>query len=207
MLKKWYISAFVLILTIFGIFSQKQTVLPNQELVLQFEESGVTSEEIQNTTTIVKQQLQALGVSNVKVKKTTNGKLKIVYYSDINIASIKKTFLQDCTLEVNFNTTNQNKNSSDLPFNQEDSISFNIDVYEIQNGNDSDWNLNGVNVPDFENKNDRFLSSYSKLFLNNPWVSKTNSVSELALKVSQHVIFTINNTSKSIPEVRAGPLF
>ena len=92
MMARWCISVLIFSLTLFGVVSQQQILVPNQEIVLQFEDVDLTSKQAENTVAIVKQQLQDLGAENIQVFSLENGKLKITYFSDSEVASIKETF-------------------------------------------------------------------------------------------------------------------
>jgi hypothetical protein len=65
---KLHIGFLILILTFLGVASQQQTVA-NQEIILQFTDVDVSSNEAQNTIAIVKLQLQDIGADNIQVKK------------------------------------------------------------------------------------------------------------------------------------------
>lgn len=205
MLKKWYISTFIIILTLLGAVSQQQIVIPNQEIVLQFTNVDVTTEEVKNTIAIVKKQLLELGIDNIKVKESAQGKLKIIYYSDADVNIIKEIFSKEERLAIDFNANHQKGSSNKLPID-EDVISYNLDVHEIQDGNDSDWDLNGVNVVAFDSKSDRFFNPNSNLFINKIEVSKDDNIVKLTYKIRRDIALAINDILHKIPEVRAGPI-
>lgn len=92
---KRYIGAIIFILSFLAVISQQEFNVPNQEIVLEFNHVEVTSNEAQTAVAHVKQQLQGLGANQIKVQQTAQGKLKITYYSDADVASIKKTFSKD----------------------------------------------------------------------------------------------------------------
>ena len=104
---KLHIGFLILILTFLGVASQQQTVA-NQEIILQFTDVDVSSNEAQNTIAIVKLQLQDIGADNIQVKKEDNGKLKITYYSDANVASVKETLSKEEKLKLDFTYHNDN---------------------------------------------------------------------------------------------------
>ena len=203
MKSKWYISALILILTLFGAISQQQITVPNQEIVLQFTDASITSKDTQNTIAIVKKQLQDIGVSNIQVKETENGKLKITYYSDADVASIKKTFSKEKNLTLDYTFNNQNEEPSKRPFD-ENAISYNLDIYEIQNGNDVEWDLNGTSVVELKSESNRLSNPNIYAFINA--VEITENIEKVAYKIHYNIAIAIDNTSHKIPEVRAGPL-
>ena len=124
MIARWCISVLIFSLTLFGVFSQQQILVPNQEIVLQFEDVDLTSKQAENTVAIVKQQLQDLGAENIQVFSLENGKLKITYFSDSEVASIKETFSEESNLTLHLTSQIQDEDASRFPF-EESNISYN----------------------------------------------------------------------------------
>lgn len=203
MKSKWCFSALIIILTLFGAISKQQVTVPNQEIVLQFTSVSITSEATQNTIAIVKKQLQSLGASHIKVKETGSGKLKISYYSDTDVACIKETFSADNNLSFEYVFNNQDKDSSKLPF-KDGQVSYNLDIYEIHDGNTSEWDLNGVFVLDLKSKTFRFSNPNIHVFIS---VFEVNeNIEKVAYTTHWNIAINIDNSSHKIPEVRAGPI-
>lgn len=197
-----YIGALIIVLTFLGVVYQQQNTLPNQEIILQFKDVKVTSAETQSTIAIVKKQLQNLGANNIQVKETQDGTLKITYYSDTNVINIKKTLSQEKKLVLDYST---NSESSNLPV-ENSSIGYNLDVYEIKQGNETDWNLVENNVLEQKPENDRFFNPNFFVLINIKYSSDKDLVTKVAYKVRRNVALAIDNTSHNIPEVRAGPI-
>ncbi len=204
MIKKWYISTFIIILTILGTVCEQQITVPNQEIVLEFTDVELTSEVAQNTIAIVKKQLQDIGVENIQVNEQESGTLKITYYSDADVESIKKSFSEENRLDIAFVSHNQEDKSSEFPF-EENTISYNLNVFEIQNGNDVEWGFNGIVLPEIKSKNDRFFEPNLYFYNSVIHLKELNHIVKEAHKVSESIVIAINNTSHKIPEGRAGP--
>ena len=198
-----YIGALIIVLTFLGVVYQQQNTIPNQEIVLQFTDVTLTSNEAQNTIALVKKQLQDIGVDNIKVKEVGAGKLKITYYSLTNATSIRRTLSEENKLQLDLNTSYQN--NSTLPID-EHSISFNLDVYEIQNGNDTDWDLAENSVLKVNSENDRFFNSNISFTATAIDVKEEDAAVKVTHKVLRNIALAIDNVSHNIPEVRAGPL-
>lgn len=205
MFKKWYVITLLVVLSVLGVVSQEQILIPNQEIVLQFTDVEITSQDAQNTIAIVKKQLQSLGVDNIQVKKTHNGKLKIAYYSSADISIIKKTFSKDKNLDVDYTSQSEDKDTNGFPLS-ENRVTYNLDVYEIENVVDSDSGFNGIHLIELDSKSDRFFDP-------NPYVTVTNidfriknNCVKVAYTIYHNMAMAIDNASKSIPEVRAGPI-
>lgn len=204
MIARWCLSAFIFTLTLFGVISQQQIAVPNQEIVLQFTEVELTSEDAKNTIASVKAQLLELGVENIKVKAQQNGKLKISYYSDAAISSIKSNFAKNNNVVLDYTSTNQDENSSKFP-SEDHSISYNLDVYEIQSNSGTGWDLDGAFILDVEVKSDRFLDPNLYFLASNFDFRSSNSIVGVAYKVRRNITIEIEEALYSKPEVRAGP--
>ena len=205
MIARWCISTFIFLLTLFGVVSQQQVVIPNQEIVLQFTHIELTSDDVKQTILIVKAQLEALGVENIQVKAEENGKLKISYYCDTDIASIKNSFAEAHHLTLDYQSDKQGKESSKLP-SEENRTSYNINVYEIQFGSDSGWDFDGAFASEVEVKSDRFLDpnvSFPAAHLN---LNSSKNITKVAYKVRRTISIEIGDALHAIPEVRAGPI-
>lgn len=204
MIARWYISVLIFSLTLFGAVSQQQILVPNQEIVLQFEDVDLTSKQTENTVAIVKQQLQDLGAENIQVLSLENGTLKITYYSDAQVSSIKETFSEENNLALHLTSQIQDEDSSSFPF-EESNISYNLDVYEIQNGHDSGWGFDGAISLEFEPKSDRFLDPND---LSNQHVvyQYEDYLIQVAYKTCREITIQISDPLHTIPEVRAGPI-
>jgi len=205
MLKKWYIITFLLFLSVLGFVSPKQLVLPNQEIVLQFTDVKTTFEDAQNTIAAVKNKLYNLGAENIQVKEGKNGKLKITYFSITDIYIIKDTFSKDKSLYVNFTSKNQDNKTDDFPLG-ENNFTYNLDIFEIENEADSDWDFNGISVIELNSKTDRFFDPNPYFYSESIDFRLKNSTVKVAYTIHKKMAIAIDNASKSIPEVRAGPI-
>jgi len=204
MIARWCISVLIFSLTLFGVVSQQQILVPNQEIVLQFEDVDLTSKQTENTVAIVKQQLQNLGAENIQVLSLENGKLKITYFSDSEVASIKETFSEENNLVLHLTSQSQEEDSSSFPF-EESNINYNLDVYEIQNGQDSEWGFDGAIGLELEPKSDRFLDPNN---LSNKHIGcqYEDYLIQVAYKIRREITIQISDPLHTIPEVRAGPI-
>ncbi len=197
---KWYLGALIIILTFLGI-SQEQYSVPNQEIVLQFINDEVSSDEAQDAIAIIIEQLESIGINYTQVRDE-EGKLKITYYSDIDIASVKKTLSEDNTLELDY--TNYNQNDSKSPID-ENSNSYQLDVYEIQEGNDLESDSNKYAL-EFKTENDRFFTPNVYVSVELTQIKEKNKIEYIAYNTYKNSAIAIENTLRKIPEVRAGPL-
>ncbi|MHA7059980.1 hypothetical protein ACWGOQ_0022325 [Aquimarina sp. M1] len=204
MKKEWY---FKILISVFAllIIMQQQTVVPNQEIVLEFTDVSVTPLEAQNAITVVKKQLESIGVKNTRISKELyNGKLTIAYYSDADIESIKKILSVEHQIVLDHVLFDQQDTDKKSPLDS-DSSHYNVDVYKIQKHTDTDADFNGIYVLEIKQKQDRASGfyGYSSITVN---TNHLDSLTKLSQKVNGAIAIAIDNTSYKIPEVRAGPI-
>ncbi len=200
---KWYIGALIIILALVGV-SLEQAAIPNQEIVVQFADEDVSSHEALETIAIVKKQLQAIGVDYIKIQETLDGRLKITYYSDIDVISIQKLFSQEEKLTLGYSSSIQNSENNEFPF-QKKSNSYDLDVYEIQKNSDLEAGFNGY-VIEFELKSNRFFTPNVYFFTRKIDTEERNNFERVAYKFHKNIALAIETAEHSIPEVRAGPM-
>ena len=197
---KWYISILILFLTILGI-GQHQIIVPNQEIVVHFDDDDVTSEETQKTIAIVIKQLQIAGADNIIVNEGNDGRLKILYYSDFEVTKIKNILSQQSQLEFGIENS-QDENDSNSPFEGNQSA-YNLDFYEIQKESYTDWDFNGTNILELKPEGNRF--SKPKVYTTINGIDFKEAYSNVSYNIHYAFAIAIDNTLIKIPEVRAGP--
>ena len=198
-MKKWYICTLVIAFTLLGYISKEQSALPNQKIVLQFSDISLTSNKIENTVAIVEKQLLELGVNNIQIHEIENGQLKITYYSDADVVSVKSKLSKGENLAIDYTSKNKGKKQ---PLNSDN---FNLDVYKIQETSDTNSGFDGEVAIEPRLESDRYSNPnvYFSAYL--VLESKTSIQTTVAYKVSANIAIAIDNISYKIPEVRAGP--
>ena len=204
MKQKWYLSTFVLILVLLG-YSRQQAYVPNQEIVMQFVNAEVTSDVTQNAIAIVKKQLQTIGISNIQVRETAAGRLKITYYSDLDVASIKRIFSKELSLELGYTSLGpiEEGEQDKFPPNKS-SNSYNLNVCEIQNSYDAESDFNGY-VLELTPENERLYHPVVDLSLDKNDAREKSRIEKVAYLIQRDIALAIDTSSRIIPEVRAGP--
>ncbi|OAB79543.1 hypothetical protein [Cochleicola gelatinilyticus] len=196
-----YLILFVGVLAIAGL-SMVQFTVPNQEIIVQFGSSVVSSEEASDAVLVLKEQLQELGADNIYVQKRSDGSVKISYFSTIDVSSVKHSLLKEKQSALGIIDEGKTTN---FPFN-DSSETFKISVYEIQNGDDFSSSLNGCAI-EIEHKNVRF---YKPILL--PAHTTINEVVATPLKQGKNVAGGVcafkltKGLNRGVPEGRAGPL-
>lgn len=191
------------IFTFLGAVLQQQNVVPNQEIVLQFNDVEITPFEAENAVADLAKQLESLGIDSIQVNKKEDGKLVISYYSNVDVVHIKNALSNGQVLDVDLENSGQNNSHTQLP-SQENSISYNLDIYEIQSNNDIESNLNG-SVVELNLFSDKLLNPNVYSSGNSVDVTEKDNSVKVAFKVYTNIAIAIDNTSYVIPEVRAGP--
>lgn len=202
MKKTWYFGALLILFTLLG-FNQNYISEPNQEIVLKFSDVDITSDEAQSTIAHVKEQLLSIGVETVQVKELNEGQLKITYYSGEDIESIKKLLSADNRVEFS-EPQKGNKNTSNFP-SKDHEKEYKLDVFKIHKNSDSESGLGGKSVLSLKQDFDRFHNPKPYIFKNEVGTNDVNTTVKEAFKVRRNIAIAIENTSRNIPEVRAGP--
>jgi hypothetical protein len=198
---KWYISTLIIILALIGL-NQGQTQVANQKIVLQFTDVEITSRSAHDSAlaTITKK-LQALGIANIEIIEEGDKRLSIRYYSDIDALSVGKFLSQDGELVLSSNHSDQ----FPLEFpNDELPETCSLVVFDLHQQTDAGLSLNGRFAVQSNQSFKRFFTPVV-LQLSNAIVFQQNTSADVAYKINRVVTIAIDNTSQTIPEVRAGP--
>jgi hypothetical protein len=198
---KWCFSVLVVILTLFGVNQDKKHT-PNQEIVVQFADTQINSDEAQGAIADVKFQLELLGANNIQVREASNGILKISYYSDSDVASIKKRLSKDNFVKLGLTDNYPDDKPVEFPSNN-NSNSYNLDVYEIQTATNTGLDLEGISVLELKSENHRFFNP--NVFASIVKIDEKDNIVKIAFKVHTQIAIAIDNVPYKIPEVRAGP--
>lgn len=202
---RWYISTLIIILSLLGGIATKQhNPVPNQEIVLQFANGDVSSVEAKRTIVELTEQLQQVGVEHIKVSELQDGQLKITYYSDTDVASIKKLLAEDNLLELGYTGVEHKGQFPKVPVN-DPSVKYDLDVYEIHKGDHSAFDLGGKMAVELKADHDRCFMGHESLSVEVFSIETVSTDIKVAYKFYKNIALAIDNISKKIPEVRAGP--
>ena len=200
---KWYLSTFILIVAFLGAGLQ-QFSAPNQEIVLQFEDKAISLVETENAIANIKKQLQDIGVKKIQVYKGANGVLKISYFSEIDVVSIKKISSKEKALKLSYSLLDFEEGSTKMP-SKNKSNTYQLDVFEIQKSNGNEGDSNGL-VLELLPEHDRYFNPdvyYSTLVYE---LRFKNKIEKVAYIIYSNRFIEIDNSSYNTPEVRAGPV-
>ena len=201
---KWYLSTFILIVAFLGAGLQ-QFSAPNQEIVLQFEDKEISLVKTENAIANIKKQLQDIGVKKIQVYKGANGVLKISYFSEVDVVSIKKIFSKEKDLRLSYSSLDFDEDPFKEPTKKK-SNTYQLDVFEIQKSKENALDSNGL-VIESSPENDRSfnLDVYYPDLLKE--LRLKNKIEKVAYIIYSNKSIEIDNTSHNNPEVRAGPVF
>ena len=200
---KWYIPVLIIALAYFGI-SKEISTRPNQEIVVQFDANSVSIDEAQCAVSEITNQLKRIGVADVKVSELQDGKLKVTYYSTIDVVIIKNLFYKQNKLRLDDTAFTKKDNSSKIPFSN-DSNNYRLDVIKIQKDYGLDLGFNGLPV-ELKSVKDQYVNQVVSLATTDANLSLKNNFEIVAYKNYRNVSLLIDTSSHKIPEVRAGPL-
>ncbi|AUC82278.1 hypothetical protein [Lacinutrix sp. Bg11-31] len=195
---KWYFGTLIVILALFGACQENLTV-PNQEIVLQFSSTNISSSEVKLAITNVKEQLETIGVSKVDIREEANGRLVISYFSDSTVANVKDA-LSTATLAIYY--ASNEGNQSELPTKQ----TYNIDVFEITKSSDPGFGSSGKLLFELKQDYDRFSNPNVFVYATEATSVEKNVEVQVAYKQNKTIAIAINNIPHQIPECRAGPV-
>jgi hypothetical protein len=200
---KWYLSIFILIVAFLGAGLQ-QFSAPNQEIVLQFEDKEISLVETENIIANIKKQLQDIGVEKIQVYKGANGVLKISYFSEIDVVSIKKIFSKEKALKQSYSLLDFEEGSTKMPSKNKSNI-YQLGVFEIEKSNGNEGDSNGL-VLELLPENDRSFNHdvYYSTLVNE--LRFKNEIEKVAYIIYSNRFIEIDNSYYKTPEVRAGPV-
>ena len=199
-----YLNTFILIIAFLGAVLQQFSV-PNQEILLQFEDQEISLGETENTIADIKKLLQDIGIQKIQVYKGANGVLKISYFSEVDVVSIKKIFSKEKDLRLSYSSLDFDEDPFKVPTKKK-SNTYQLDVFEIQKSKGNALDSNGL-VIESSPENDRSfnLDVYYPDLLKE--LRLKNKIEKVAYIIYGNKSIEIDNASHNNPEVRAGPVF
>ncbi|MDN3725474.1 hypothetical protein QRD02_13880 [Aequorivita sp. SDUM287046] len=200
---RWYIPILTIALAFFAT-SREQATLPNQEIVVQFGANAVSDEDAQRAVAEITNQLEAIGVAEIQVSQLLHGKLKVTYYSTIDVAVIKNLFYKQNKINLDEALFAKRNHSPESPFGDDHSKTYRLDVIQIQKNYGSDFGFHGLPV-ELKSAKDQYLNQVISLVNDTHFGFKQNFES-VAYKNYRTIALLIDTSSHKIPEVRAGPV-
>ncbi len=193
-----------MILAFVGAGVEQSTTDPNQEIVVRFYANAVDDSAAQNVISDIAHQLESLGAEDVRISKMPDGKLRILYYSSLDVSVIKKSFHKRDGFPSPDEAFPEGKSPLDLPTDGSYGY-YNLDIAKIQEDSNQDNPFQGVMVevslvkdqslkPKITSKTTVWYFSFQSEPLNPDYSSYPKGA-------DGH-----DKSSYKIPEVRAGPV-
>lgn len=199
---KWQIGIIVLFIAFLGTYLE-DTIVPNQQIVIQFSDINISSEDAENTIEAVKEQLQNIGVSHINIGQHADGKLRITYYSDADVSRIQNILFK----ENHFRFSYQTDKNDPIDFPESKNVNdYEINISKIKDEVHANWGFEGIQIVELNHKSDRFNNPTDNLSGKYSDLEKYNAQVRVAIQVNSSITLTVDNILYIIPEVRAGPV-
>ena len=196
---KWCVSTLIIILALLGL-SQEQTKASNQQILLQFTDVEFASENAHDEVlAAITKSLKVLGVDAIEIIENDERQASIRYYSDVDALSVKEFLTQENQLSLIYD--------NELPLNfpkEQLPEKYNLIVSDLHQQAENGFNLIGNLVLIQKQGYDSFSNPVLIQF-NDRTVFKQNAIVHVSFKINRNIAIAIDNTSQTIPEVRAGP--
>ncbi|NRB58456.1 MAG: hypothetical protein HRU50_00775 [Winogradskyella sp.] len=192
----------LLVLLIFLGRQLENRVVPNQQILLEFSELDLSKQDTNRAIEVIQSRLENVGVTNIQVQQPSEGKLKIVYFSDSDVQYIQTQLLNEEGYKVCVDQNDQVPEG--LP--KETLKKYKLNISEIQKDINTDWDFDGVQVVELNQKSDRFNKPKVKTFAVTISLQLSNLIEHVALKANYNPSIVSDNLHYKIPEIRAGPL-
>lgn len=178
------------------------SVVPNQQIVVQFSDTQIAENESQNAIEAIQLKLQVIGVKDIQVGEDQHGQLKITYFSNADIEQIEDILSNEKGLKFAHNSNKENSNR--LP-KKKKLRDYEINISEIQNGSDTNLDLEGVQIVEHNHKSDRFNKTKENNSGTRINSESYDNLQKIRVKSFNTIALAIDNLSFKIPDVRAGP--
>lgn len=183
-----------------GIYLANHTV-PNQQILVQFSNQQLTSDEIEASIEVLTERLHNLGVDQLQIGEYHNGQIKITYYSDSDVIRIQSILghLENVVIEYTGDHPLTNGSSND-----EQTIKIN--VTEIQNPITNNWDFEGTQVIELNQKSDQYYFQKLKFGPSQAIIAYQETFQFKRLLNSYGNKNLSTSFDYKVPEVRAGPV-
>jgi len=205
MKKSYFFLAIVLVLFL-GAW-KIQTPVHNQEVVLQYSDEQISSIKVQDVVDAIKEELFIYGIEDVQVYEDENGILKISYYSEEDVQTIKST-LESLAL-TNFpidDNSHNGENDLNLQLKKEQGT-YKLEVFEIHNSENGSSGLGGKTAIVASEEFSKPITPNSFTALNKKTALKHLGETNRSSKINGSQTTYFSSTSNLVPDVRAGPYF
>lgn len=197
MLKKWHIFSFVLSFVLLGVIQQHHNPKANQEIVVQFSDLENSESDSEKSLSKITRALELIGADGIAINSNKKGFYNIVYYSEKTVKTVKQKLSE--YVKVGFkNSSNKKQKHSEYDYN--------LDVFKIRKDDTTPWDFEGQEVYTLSLKSDRSFNPGVLKLLFKTQEDKIGLNFKVVYNAAKSAVFTLDNVSFNVPEVRAGPL-
>ena len=196
---KLHLGVVMVILMFLGTYIE-HNLAPNQQIVIQFSNHQITSEEANSAAEALKQQLKDIGAKKLDIGEFNSGQLTITYYSDTDVMRIQKV-LTDDDLVLDYSLENESNDKS-IPEKEE---LYKFNVSEIQDSPINNWDFEGTLVTELNHKSDRYYFPKVKSAATKEELNTKSKILYSRFTISSVFQIHKGKFAYQIPEVRAGP--
>ncbi len=201
---RWYITGIIIALAFYGAGFEQSTASPNQEIVVRFSADSITANDAKKTISEITRQLKSIGVDDVHVSEVVNGKVKVTYFSTLDVAVVKSLLYRYNKLDLSDTAFNKDDNSSQFPFSNSPST-YKLEIVQIQTDLGSDIGFQGILV-EVNSLADQYLKP--RISLATSEINFTPKDNFESADITNYLVVPefITEFEHIIPEVRAGPI-
>ena len=205
-MKKSYFFLTVILVLFFGAWKM-QLPAHNQEVVLEYSDEQITSNKVRSIVQAIREELNNYGIENVLVYEDENGVLKISYYSEEDVQTIKAN-LESLALIDFFADKQPVKDEGDLNLQlKKEHATYKLEVFEIQESINGHSGLGGKVAIVVSDEFSKPNTTKSFTALNKKSTQKYLGRTYESSKIFGNRINYLSKASNLIPDVRAGPNF
>lgn len=199
---KLHIGILAVLLAFLGTFIDYSTV-PNQQIVIEFSDQSVSTEETENAIETIQAKLNRIGVTQIHIGQNKEGQLRITYYSKDNVDYIQNLLFTAEDFPIAYKTTQEHPNRFPDDNTKKE---YELNISEIKVSSNIDWSFEGTQVTEINHKTDQ--SNPLKIQYSAGTVNSDQAYGKIqvAISLKNSVAIAKDHLSYKIPEVRAGPL-
>ena len=201
---RWYITGLIIALAFCGVGMEQSTTNPNQEIVVRFNTNSITANDAKVAISEITTRLKAIGVEDVQVSDVFDGKVKVTYYSTLDVAVIKNLLNKQHKLELGDAAFNERDDSSKFPFSS-DSNTYKLEVIKIQKDPGSDIGFQGILV-EAKSFSDQYLKPKVSIPASEIDFNPKEDIESIGFSTYSKITILTDNITHKIPQVRAGPI-
>ncbi len=200
---RWFFPILLIALAFYGI-SKENATRPNQEIVVQFDANTVNTDDARQAVSEITNRLKQIGVADIHVSELRNGKLKVTYFSTVDVALVKNLISNPNSIPLNDSFPSRSDDAPKTP-QGENSGTYKLVVIEIQKDYKPGLGFHGVPV-ELKTVKDQYFTQLFPLTDCQFNFNLKRTDESVAYKNYRGISFLIDSSFRKIPEVRAGPL-